>query len=176
MLNQNQVQILYLYDVYWLARWLLFMGSKCLEYISSIRTMHKWHKNCQQSAMKQLDKYVWITIESLEWAERMPTKMHNVNTQYEQFNNSLGRYFNTGRIMKTAGKRRNLLSAQGTSRDTLHRPQGITLIESSKIRWFSRWSDGAGWSLLSEAKRPKTTVLSQVKSRGTIRLESTQIR
>jgi hypothetical protein len=40
MLNRNQVQILYLYDVYLLARWLLFTGSKYLEYISSIRVMH----------------------------------------------------------------------------------------------------------------------------------------
>ncbi len=38
MLNRNQVQSLYfLYNVYWLARWLLFTASKYLEYITSIR-------------------------------------------------------------------------------------------------------------------------------------------
>jgi hypothetical protein len=39
-LNLNQVQILYLYDVYLLARWLLFTGLKYLDYISSIKIRH----------------------------------------------------------------------------------------------------------------------------------------
>jgi hypothetical protein len=36
------------------------------------------------------------------------------------------------------------------SRDILHRPRGIILIESTMIRWFSRQIGGRGWSLLLE--------------------------
>ncbi len=42
------------------------------------------------------------------------------------------------------------------SRDILHRAEGITLIESTQIRWFSRWSGEGGWSLVLEAKSLKT--------------------
>jgi hypothetical protein len=35
--------------------------------------------------------------------------------------------------MNIAGKKRGLI---GRSRDTLHKAEGITLIESTKIRWF----------------------------------------
>ncbi len=38
-------------------------------------------------------------------------------------------------IMNTDRRNRSLT---GSSRDTLHRLKGITLIESTKIRWFSR--------------------------------------
>jgi hypothetical protein len=56
------------------------------------------------------------------------------------------------------------------SRDILYRPRRIILIESTKIRWFSKWSIGGGWNLLLEAKSLKTT-LSEV-----IRLETTKIK
>jgi hypothetical protein len=45
----------------------------------------------------------------------------------------------------------------------LHRPRGIILIESTKIRWFSRQSGGGGLFLLLKAKNLKTT---QVRSSG----------
>jgi hypothetical protein len=48
-------------------------------------------------------------------------------------------------------------------RDILHRPRGIILIKSTKIRWFMRRSGGGGLALLSEAKSLKTT---QVRSSG----------
>jgi hypothetical protein len=41
--------------------------------------------------------------------------------------------------MNTAGRKRGLTER---SRDTLHRPRGITLIRSTRIRWFSRLSGG----------------------------------
>jgi hypothetical protein len=72
--------------------------------------------------------------------------------------NSLDRYFNWEQSMNTAG--RNVGFAM-CSKDILHRTRGIILIEFTKIRWFSRWSDGGGWSLLSEAKSLKTA---QVRS------------
>jgi hypothetical protein len=49
------------------------------------------------------------------------------------------------------------------SREILHKRRRIILIESTKIRWFSRWSGGGGWSFLLEAKNLKTT---QVRSSG----------
>ncbi len=47
---------------------------------------------------------------------------------------------------------------------------GIILIESTKIRWFTRQSGGGGWSFLSEVKSLRTT---QVRSSGwsTLRLD-----
>jgi hypothetical protein len=37
---------------------------------------------------------------------------------------------------------------------------GIILIESTQIRWFSRWSGGGGWSGRSEAqRRPRVSKL-----------------
>ncbi len=49
------------------------------------------------------------------------------------------------------------------TRDILHRPRGIILNESTKIRWFLRRSGGGGGSLLLEDKSLKT---SQVRSSG----------
>ncbi len=46
-----------------------------------------------------------------------------------------------------------LLVAQGTYCAKL---RGVTLIESTQIWWFSRWSGEGGWSLLLEAKSLKT--------------------
>ncbi len=43
-------------------------------------------------------------------------------------------------------------SPTGLSRDTLCKAKGITLIESTQVRRFSRWSGGGGWSLSSETK------------------------
>jgi hypothetical protein len=43
----------------------------------------------------------------------------------------------------------------GHSRDILHQSKGITFVESTKIRWFSRRSGWGGWSLLSKAKGSK---------------------
>ncbi len=57
-------------------------------------------------------------------------------------------------LMNIAGKKRELT---GCSRGTLHKAKRITLIESTKIRWFSRQLGGGGWSLLLEAKSIKTT-------------------
>jgi hypothetical protein len=95
------------------------------------------------------------------------------------------------------------------SSDTPHRPKGIILIKSIKIRWILRQSGSGGWSLLLGAKSPKTIQVRssglsplrfdgshdgqaggwtgylvaaqglyslKLKPRGTIRLESTQIR
>jgi hypothetical protein len=47
-----------------------------------------------------------------------------------------------------------LLGAQGTY---YTKPRGITFIEFTRIRRFSRRSDREGWSLLSEAKSLKTS-------------------
>ncbi len=38
------------------------------------------------------------------------------------------------------------------------RPRGITLIEFTQIKRFSRWSGGGGWSLLLQAKSLKTNL------------------
>jgi hypothetical protein len=37
--------------------------------------------------------------------------------------------------------------------DILQQAKGITLIESTEIRWFSRWSGGGSWSGRAEAQR-----------------------
>ncbi len=71
--------------------------------------------------------------------------------------------------MNTARNIRVLLCAQGT----YCRPGGIILIESTKIRWFSRWSGGGGWSLLSEAKSLKTTQKSSSGS-SSLRLDGSR--
>ncbi len=47
--NRNQAQILYLNEVYWLARRLLFTGSKYMEHTPSIRIIHNDIINQQQS-------------------------------------------------------------------------------------------------------------------------------
>ncbi len=78
----------------------------------------------------------------------------------------MNHHFNGRRLMNLAGRKRGLT---GCSRDTLHKVKEITLIKSSKIRWFSWWSGSRGWSLLSEVKSLKTT-------KRAIRLESSQIR
>ncbi len=57
------------------------------------------------------------------------------------------------------------------SRDILHRPKGIILIESTKIRWFLRLLGGGGYLLLLQAKSLKL-----LKYGGVIRLVSTKIR
>ncbi len=66
--------------------------------------------------------------------------------------------------MRVAG---NLQVPSKRSRDILHQAKGITGIESTQIRWFSRWSGGGGWSgreKLSRGQEPQT------KGQGTIRL------
>ncbi len=46
------------------------------------------------------------------------------------------------------------------SKDILQQAKGITLIESTQIRWFSRWSGGGGWSSRAEAQqRPRVSKL-----------------
>ncbi len=66
--------------------------------------------------------------------------------------NMLDYHFNERKLMNTARKLWGLLSTKGTYYTG---QEGITLIESTKIRWFSRWSGGGGMSLLSEAKSLK---------------------
>jgi hypothetical protein len=48
------------------------------------------------------------------------------------------------------GYYRFVLCTQGTF---CSRPRGITLIEPTQIRWFSRWSCGGGWSSRAIAQR-----------------------
>jgi hypothetical protein len=69
--------------------------------------------------------------------------------------------------MRVAGLVGDLVGA----RDKLLKAKGITLIESTQIRRFSRWSGGGGWSLLSEAKSLKTSSRDHQA-----RVQSTQIR
>jgi hypothetical protein len=55
------------------------------------------------------------------------------------------------------GDFRFLLCIQGTF---CFKPRGIIFIESSQIRWFSRWSSGGGWSGRAIAqRRPRVSKL-----------------
>ncbi len=81
------------------------------------------------------------------------------NTQYNQqmyiIYNQLNHHFSLGKILRVAEITGGiLLSIQGAY---CTKPKGITLIESTQIRMFSKWSGGRGWSLLSEAKSLKTS-------------------
>ncbi len=112
MLNWNQVQISYLYDVYWFAWWLLFTGSKYLEYISSIRIMHNDiinGNNCLQN--------IWTNIS--EWEQNlgmngmMPMWLQIVNSQYRHFNTRTTHWTDT-LSNEYSREIRGLLCAQGT--------------------------------------------------------------
>ncbi len=67
-------------------------------------------------------------------------------------------------IMRVVG---NLQVPTGHSKDILLQAKGITGIESTQIRWFSRWSGGGGWSgraYLSGGQE------SQTRGQGTVQL------
>jgi hypothetical protein len=68
--------------------------------------------------------------------------------------------------MNIAGKKRGLI---GPSRDTLHKAKGITLLESTKIRWFEMIRRGKLVLVIGGQDF-------QNYSKRAIRLESTQIR
>ncbi len=51
------------------------------------------------------------------------------------------------------------------SRDILHQAKGITLIESTQIRWFSRWAGGGGWPSRAKLSGGQE---SQTKGQGTV--------
>jgi hypothetical protein len=60
-------------------------------------------------------------------------------------------------VTKVARRLWVLLCAQGTF---CFRPRGITFIESTQIRWFSRGSGGGGWSGRDVAqRRPRVSKL-----------------
>ncbi len=153
-LNQCQPQILYVYDVYWLARWLLLTGSKYLEHISSIRIMH-----IDKLAIidkKQMDKYIQIRTDYwYSWmnASVIVDSTYTLRTIYCPYivrsTITLIRL-----VIKYSWDNKGLTMR---SRDILNKPKGIILIESTKIRWFSRRSGRGGWSFLSQAKSVKTT-------------------
>jgi hypothetical protein len=132
---------------------LLITGSKYLEYISSITIMHNDNNNQTKSILNEKQQKtqlgVWYTV-------------HRRNDLYNDWT-----IFLIKLKRRYPGLIRDALCTQGTYCAKL---RGITLIESTQIKWFSKWSDGEGWSLLSEAKSLKTT------SKKAIRLESTQIR
>ncbi len=50
-------------------------GLKYLEYISSIRKMHKAMNNRQIIDYEIIEKYIWMTIESWNEAEWMPMQI-----------------------------------------------------------------------------------------------------
>jgi hypothetical protein len=62
---------------------------------------------------------------------------------------------------------RNLRVPTKRSRDILQQAKGITLIESTQIGWFSRWSGGGGWSGRTKLSGGQE---SQTKGQGTVRL------
>ncbi len=63
-----------------------------------------------------------------------------------------------------------LLCAQGTF---CSRPRGITLIESTQIRWFSRWSGGGGWS--GRAIAQQRSIVSKLGLKGLSEYHSNKI-
>jgi hypothetical protein len=67
-------------------------------------------------------------------------------------------------IMRVVG---NLLVPTGHSRDILHQAKGITRIESTQIRWFSRLSGGGSWSGRAQLSGGQE---SQTKGQGAVRL------
>ncbi len=62
---------------------------------------------------------------------------------------------------------RNLRDLTKRSRDILHKAKGITGIESTQIRWFSRWSGGGGWSSRAKLSGGQE---SQTKGQGIVQL------
>ncbi len=68
--------LLYLYDVYWLGRWLLLTGSKYLEYISRIRILNNnWTMLLNWNLMKQSFELNDLTKER-NWIE-LECKVNN---------------------------------------------------------------------------------------------------
>jgi hypothetical protein len=68
---------------------------------------------------------------------------------------------------------RNLWVPTEGSRDILQQAKGIILIESTQIRWFSRWSGGVGWSGRFEAQwRPR---ISKLRAKGLSDYHSNEI-
>ncbi len=55
----------------------------------------------------------------------------------------------------------------GHSKDILLQAKGITGIEPTQIRWFSRWSGGGGWSGRAQLSGGQE---SQTKGQGAVRL------
>ncbi len=132
---------------------LLITGSKYLEYMSSITRMHN-DNNYQPKLI--LNEKQQITQLGVRYTVHKKNVLHNDWTIF---------------LIKLKRRYQGLISDPTMhSRDILHKAKRITLIESTQIRWFSKWSDEEGWSLLSEAKSLKTS------SKKAIRLESTQIR
>ncbi len=65
---------------------------------------------------------------------------------------------------------RNLQDLTKSSRDIVQQAKGITLIRSTQISWFSRWSGGAhggGWSSRAKLRGGQE---SQTKGQGTVQL------
>ncbi len=65
---------------------------------------------------------------------------------------------------------RNLRVPTKRSRYILQQAKGITLIESTQIRWFSRWSGGGGWSGRAKLCESESAKSLKTKGQGTFRL------
>ncbi len=67
----------------------------------------------------------------------------------------------------------NLRVPTKRSKDILQQAKGITLIKSTQIRWFSRWSGGGGWSCRAEVhQRPR---VSKLRAKGLSDYHSSEI-
>ncbi len=133
-------------------------GSKYLEYNSSIRTETILNKSNNRTLNKHLTEY-WIIEQS------KPNKNRTdriIGWTAERNNREQNR---TNRKLKWI---------QDNEYETFcFRPRGIILIESTQIRWFSRWSGGGGWSGRAEAqRRPR---VSKLRAKGLSGCHSSEI-
>ncbi len=82
---------------------------------------------------------------NFEYTSAKPDYIHNYND----------------RVPRVVG---NLRVPTTRSKEILQQAKGITLIEPTQIRWFSRWSGGGGWSGRAEAPwRPR---ISKLRTKG----------
>ncbi len=121
---------------------MMFMGSKYLEYSSSIRIKYNYTGNQREIITRQLTVNNWNGVQ-------------HQNRQQKYIYNQLNCPVNLEKITRIARIDWGILQgAQGAYCTKLRK---IFLIKSLQIRRFSRWSVGGGWSLLLEAKSLKTS-------------------